>query len=211
LLNFPIRIPGKSGSWLSGSPSLLESLKMAKVFGLFFLLLIGCSSWFSVVLAASAGEQELLRYTQTHDMIAPDGIPMLQVFDSGRVLVHRPAYMKQAGDYEYFLGAAEMKTLRDHIERRSITAFNKAALTERLRRADAANQAGRRQLFSISDNTYTNLSIYPGMNGAVSDIRWANLQIDADRHPELQDLTEIAETERFLQKLLQHSQMKKLD
>ncbi len=184
---------------------------MVKTYAVFFLLLTGCASWFSAALAEPGAEQELLRYSRTHDMIAPDGVPMLRVFDTGRVLVHRPAYMKQAGDYEYYLSAEEMKALQERIERKSIIDFDKARLKQQLREAEAALQGGGRQLFAISDNTYTHLSVYPGANGPVSDIHWANLQNDADWHSGLRDLAEMAETERFLQTLLQHPKMMKLD
>jgi hypothetical protein len=185
-------------------------MNMAKVIRL-LVLLVGCSSWLSTAMAAPSGEQELLEYSQTHDMVAYDGIPMLRVFDSGRVQVHLPAYMKQAGDYEYFLTGEEMKILSDRMAHKSITAFNKSVLAEKLRMAEAANRAQGAQLFAISDNTYTILKVSPTGSEPDRAIEWSNLQNDAQRHPQLRDLADLAETERLLQKLLHHPRMKKLD
>ncbi|WP_144375386.1 hypothetical protein [Thiolapillus brandeum] len=183
---------------------------MAKIFRL-LVLLVSCSSWLSVAMAAPSGEQQLLNYSQTHDMVAYDGIPMLRVFDSGRVQVHLPAYMKQAGDYEYFLTGEEMKILSDRMARKSVTAFNKSALAEKLHMAEAASRVQGAQLFAISDNTYTILKVSPGGSEPGRTIEWSNLQNDAQRYSQVQDLVDLAETERFLQKLLHHPHMKKLD
>ncbi len=184
---------------------------MVKIPGLLLLTILGCSAWLSAAMAASDSEQELLRYTQTHDMIASDGIPMLQVFDSGRVRVHLPAWKKNSGDYEYFLSAAELKMLKERLENPSVADFDKAAVERDLHAAEATARARSGQLFAISDNTYTHMTVNTGINGPARDIAWTNLQNDAQRHSELKDLVELADTERLLQQLLHHPKMKKLD
>jgi len=184
---------------------------MVKIPGLLLLTILGCSAWLSAAMAASAGERELLRYTQTHDMIASGDFPVLQVFDSGRVRVHLPAWQKNAGDYEYFLSDAEFKALKDRLENSSVSGFDKAALERDLHAAEAAARAGGEPLFAISDNTYTHMVLDQGINAPAKDIAWTNLQNDARRHSGLRALAELAETERFLQKLLHHSQMNRLD
>ncbi|WP_456448484.1 hypothetical protein [Thiolapillus sp.] len=184
---------------------------MAKIFR-YLLLLLGCSGSLSVALAAGpAGEQELLQYTQTNDMIASDGVPMLRVFDSGRVLVHLPAWKKNSGDYEYFLSDTELKALKDRLESPLVAAFDKARMERALHAAENTARAGGAMLFEISDNTYTHMIVNSGINGPEKDITWANLQNDAQRHTELKELVELADTERYLQKLLHHPKMKKLD
>ena len=183
---------------------------MAKTFR--YLLLIACGGWLSVVMAAGpSGEKEFLRYTQSNDMIASDGIPMLRVFDSGRVLVHLPAWKKNAGDYEYFLSDAELAALKRRLDNPSVADFDKAEVERRLHAIENAARIGGGQLFAISDNTYTHMAISSGINAPEKDIVWTNLQNDAQRHSELKDLVELADTERFLQRLLRHPKMKKLD
>lgn len=184
---------------------------MVKISGLLILMVLGCSAGLSTALAAPPGERELLRYTQAHDMIASGDFPVLQVFDSGRVRVHLPAWKKNSGDYEYFLSDAEFKALKDRLESPSVADFDKAAVERDFHAAEAAARARSGQLFAISDNTYTNMSLNPGINGAEKDIAWTNLQNHAQRHSELKDLAALAETERFLQKLLHHPRMNRLD
>ncbi len=180
---------------------------MAKAFR--YLLLIACSGWLSIAGAAGlSGEEELLRYTQTNDMIASDGVPMLRVFDSGRVLVHLPAWKKNAGDYEYFLSDAELTALKNRLESPSVLNFDKARVERKLRAARLAARKGGGELFEISDNTYTHLTINAGIDGLEKEIVWTNLQNDAQRHAELKEIVELADTERFLQELLQHPQIK---
>jgi len=101
--------------------------------------------------------------------------------------------------------------LKDRLESPSVTDFDKAALERDLHVAEAAARARTGQLFAISDNTYTHMTVNPGINGPEKNIAWTNLQNDAERHSELKDLVELAETERFLQKLLHHPQMNRLD
>ena len=55
------------------------------------------------------------------------------------------------------------------------------------------------------------MTVNMGINGPARDIAWTNLQNDAQRHTELKDLVELADTERLLQQLLHHPKMKKLD
>ncbi len=183
---------------------------MAKRFR--YLLLVACSGWLSIAMAAGpSGEKEFLRYTQSNDMIASDGVPMLRVFDSGRVLVHLPAWKKNAGDYEYFLSDAELAELKHRLDNPSVSDFDKTRVAGKLHAAEKAARIGRGELFEISDNTYTHMTISSGLNAPEKDIVWTNLQNDARRHSELKDLVELADTERFLQQLLRHPKMKKLD
>jgi len=183
---------------------------MARIFR-FLVLLVGCSSWLSTAMAAPSGEQELLEYSQTHDMVAYDDIPMLRVFDSGRVRVHLPAWKKNRGDYEYFLSDAEFKALKERLESRSVADFDKSAVERDLHAAEAAARARTGRIFVISDNTYTHMTVNPDINGLEKNITWTNLQNDARRHPDLKELVELADTVRLLQQLLHHPKMKKLD
>ncbi|WP_457676856.1 hypothetical protein [Thiolapillus sp.] len=183
---------------------------MVKIRHILLFLILGSATW-AAMAAAAPGERELLRYTQGHDMIASGDFPLLQVFDSGRVRVHLPAWMKNSGDYEYFLTDREFKVLKDRLGSRSVQDFDRAAVEKELRAAEAAAVAGGRQLFEISDNTYTRMVLNPGSSGQEKNISWTNLQNDAQRHAGLRELGELAETERLLQKLLHHPQMKPLD
>lgn len=58
------------------------------------------------------GEEPLLELSYEGGMIKnPDPTPFVRVYPGGRVLVHYPAYMKKAGDYELQLGDEELEGL----------------------------------------------------------------------------------------------------
>lgn len=57
-------------------------------------------------------EEPLLQLSYSGGMIEnPDPTPFIRVYPNGRVLVHYPAYMKKAGDYELELNESELAEL----------------------------------------------------------------------------------------------------
>jgi len=66
--------------------------------------LLWLSLWLLVTPAAGAGDDVLLTYEQIHPILMnTDEPPLLTVYESGRVVVHYPAYHKQSGTYETHL------------------------------------------------------------------------------------------------------------
>lgn len=61
---------------------------------------------------AAADEAPLLELSYEGGLIKnPDPTPFVRVYPGGRVLIHYPAYMKRAGDYELQLGEREIEEL----------------------------------------------------------------------------------------------------
>ncbi len=61
-----------------------------------------------------ASEEPLLALSYEGGLIQdPDTTPFVRVYPNGRVLIHYPAYMKKAGDYELQLDDEELQRLLD--------------------------------------------------------------------------------------------------
>jgi hypothetical protein len=82
----------------------------------------------------------LLELSYEGGMIAnPDPTPFVRVYTGGRVLVHYPAYMKKAGDYELRLSEAEIAELLAEFETSDVLTLESseiAALTAEMRAGD---------------------------------------------------------------------------
>ncbi len=76
----------------------------------------------------------VMSFTRTHDMIAEnDPVPLARVFGDGRVLVHIPAYMHGAGDYQMYLDDAEVRALIEEVraaQQQPRAASTQTALTQ---------------------------------------------------------------------------------
>ena len=74
-------------------------------------------------------------------MIAnPDPTPFVRVYSGGRVLVHYPAYMKKAGDYELRLSESELEQLIGEFQTSEVLTLESseiAELTAEMREGDA--------------------------------------------------------------------------
>ena len=140
----------------------------------------------------------VLSYTEKHALLPNDVPPLLRVYGDGRVHVHIPPYMKQAGDYEYHLAPGELRALMIFIGSMGVTEFDEGTAIADRNAAEVAIFEQTGELFHVSDETVTqielNLANYraPGLSGAIANfnkqVRWANLDIDVTRYPQLTDL-----------------------
>lgn len=73
----------------------------------------------------------------------PDPTPFVRVFPNGRVLIHYPAYMKQAGDYELHLTEEELRELLDSFADREVLTLENESL--QVMSAQARVEAGPRE------------------------------------------------------------------
>ena len=162
----------------------------------------------------------VIEYTLNHEMLAePDAEPLLRVYGNGRVHVHVPVYMKNAGDYELQLNRNELDTLVSSLSRDGVIDFDHAATRENLRRLNAQRRATTGALWEVSDVTETvievNLDRYQRnpastpVNGLKKRFSWKSLQMDAKRYPESTAIQGAAASARRLHAVIQHPDLKR--
>ena len=96
----------------------------------------------------------LISYAIHHEMLATnDPIPLLQIFGDGRVLVHRPDHLKQAGDYEMFFSQKELQDLALALIEQQIMSFTEESVQQQIEQADL-DSGSRAQ---VSDNSRISL------------------------------------------------------
>lgn len=147
--------------------------------------------------------------------------PTLTLYGDGRMVAHYPRYMKRAGDYERRLGPGEVDALVGSLAAKGVLDFDapavrgaaRASLTASRERARAANAPI--ELFEVSDAATTvievNVDRYragtPGareVRGLAKRVAWTALRTDAQRHPDVPALRDLAAAEQELRALREH-------
>ncbi len=147
--------------------------------------------------------------------------PTLTVFGDGRMVAHYPVYMKRAGDYERRLSSSELAALLGSLAAKGVLDFDAAAVRGAARASLAAAHARARAtntpiaLFEASDASTTvievNVDRYrPAAAGArevrglAKRVAWTALRTDAQRHPDVPALRDLAAAEQELRALREH-------
>ena len=162
----------------------------------------------------------VLSLSYHHDLLAEnDPTPMIRIYGDGRVLIHYPAYMTLAGDYETRMTTGELRQLLLGMADRRVLDFDGQAVAQ-AKRQEQGRRAALGYLFEISDETHTviqvNLNWYrPTGSGAQINnlrktIRWGNLPEEAGLFPGIRDLQELADTEEELRSLLERDDLRRL-
>lgn len=157
------------------------------------------------------------------ELAEPAGTMSVKVYGDGRVVVHRPAYMKQAGDYSLQLEPAETRALVRSVAARGLVEFDRDAVKRAKRQARAERQAARRGsrggagaplLESTSDGTvsrfelrlkrYRKQGAAQGMAEVRKQIRWHGLRQDSRRHGDIPELRELEAARQELKALGRH-------
>lgn len=155
------------------------------------------------------------------EMGGVDRGPTLTVYGDGRMVAHYPRYMKRAGDYERRLGSAELDALVGSLAAKGVLDFDAAAVRGAARasliasreRARAANASI--ELFEVSDASTTvievNVDRYRAGTPGAREVRrlakrvaWTALRSDAQRHPDVPALRDLAAAEQELRALRDH-------
>jgi len=158
----------------------------------------------------------VLQYTHTYDMIEnQDTTPFMRVYGDGRVLIHYPAYMKRAGDYQLQLSDAELQNLLTTLDNAgllSLTAQAGESVQSQIN-ATAAGQA----LHEVSDDTKTIIEthvsrISPKLkSGQINNrVVMSNVEAMALKHPGIPELRAMAAAEQHLQALTKDPRIVKL-
>jgi hypothetical protein len=151
---------------------------------------------FAIPLAAQPGP--MLFYQLTHDMLRTSDHFSVTMYDDGVALVHYPVHMEMAGDYTVQLSPSEVQAIRLLLEHPLVQDFDPGQVGADKRHIDEQSE----ELFSISDDSYSNFDI--GIPGAEKSVRLANLEVDADRYPEIGVFRKLADIEAELLQLAEH-------
>jgi hypothetical protein len=151
---------------------------------------------FTTPLAAQSGP--MLSYELTHDMLRTDDHFSVVMYDDGLALVHYPVHMEKAGDYSVELSPSEVQAIRLLLEHPLVQEFDPGQVGAQKRHIDEQSE----ELFAISDDSYSTFDI--GIPGAEKSVRWANLEVDAERYPEIGVFRKLADIEAELLQLAEH-------
>lgn len=154
-----------------------------------------------------------------------DRTPLLRVYGDGRVLVHYPAYWKQAGEYEMYLSRAALSSLLLDVAA-PVFGYNHVALKRQkkntnLKRATQASTLSEVKVFYQSDApvsvfTFNIKSYKPAgspkqlANTAVAKIHWQGLVADAENYPKISMIQDFLRIENQLRALSQSTQLRKI-
>lgn len=173
--------------------------------------LLLCMLWLAPSLAPAAAPcagDPLLMLTVTagEAVVAKDRQLIVQVHDNGCVLLHRPAFYRDAGDYQLQLSAADISALRQQID--TLGSFDAA----KLRFEVGVKQAGRRKdgsatALEIVDADRFELSWRIGGKSAHAD--WSGLHEYAEQFPDIEALGRLSRTSSQLQKLAQREDLQR--
>jgi hypothetical protein len=159
----------------------------------------------AVVILPSAARAETVIATLTERigmLEGQDEQPLVQVFDSGRVLVHRPAHWKNPGDFQTRLSGAELEDLIVELLDLDLAAIDTAAIAARKALARSAAPA---ETLYVSDPNITelvlNLPAKAGRRAAQRELRHTGLQGDALAYPEIAELTALVRANDRLRSL----------
>ncbi len=136
----------------------------------------------------------VLRFARIDALLGAEGeAHTLWVYGDGRVLVHRPGYLKSPGNESYLLGPSELDGLLQSLVGDGLLELDADDLRRRVR-----GRRARGPLFVRSDPPTVELELAlaryrPAGSGAPAGpirkaLRWRDLAGDARRHPDLVEL-----------------------
>lgn len=135
------------------------------------------------------------------ELRSSDPGPSVRVFGDGRVLIHYPAYMTNAGDFELRLTDAEAQQLLAGVAASGLPDLN----VEKLRKTRRAVQAQRRSsggtvqetsdatvsVFLVELDSYQPAGARKATTRVRHSVRWPALEFDAEHYPELIELKDL--------------------
>ncbi len=181
--------------------------------------------------AAADGGAAAVEYRRTADalivrltempgeMDVSEGSPTLEIYGDGRMVVHRPAYMRNAGDRTLRLGAAELDELLASLADKGIPTFDaeqaraakRGALQARLARRTGGEAVSLRY---VADAPTTVIEIHlDGYRAAGAraaspvdrTISWYGVAADAEQYPAIDAIRDLAAARAELLQLMKRS------
>ena len=167
-----------------------------------------------VVAYDRSGETVVLRYQEIiGGLAAEDPGPRVEVYGDGRVVVHYPGYMKQAGTYTTQIAPSEVDALVANAVAGGVIDFDQEATAAEVRAAAAKQNLQRRAtgetiVTDVSDpsTTVIEATVIPATGKrsgkVVGRARWTGLERDAERYPEVEPLSRLAAIEKKMRALM---------
>jgi len=170
---------------------------------------------------SSSSAQPVIEYTLVHSLLVDnDPVPLLRVYGDGRVEVHRPVYMKNAGDFAMQLTPTELNVLLQSLATDGIMDFDAATTRTERQQLDAQQRSLTGKLYAVSDATDTVITVRLGayrgspaaplLTNLQQQLRWANLEQDARRFPAADRLTRAAAGAQRLHALIRHPSLQRI-
>ncbi len=162
----------------------------------------------------ASGDEPVIHFTRLHHRVVDvDDHQELSVFADGRVLVHNPVYMKNAGTYQYKLSAKDMQSLLESLDGHGLMKLDVDALKAQRDSAAAIRNTSRDNRFHVSDLTATHITLNfanlakGSSKGSALNKRivWNDIPVDAKRFDELSPLQGLAAAEQVLLQLTDYS------
>lgn len=163
---------------MSGGRLANKALWRSAVAGLLIWLVLGTCAQASD--ATQSGKDPLLIEFERYSgkLAQRDKTPLLRLYNSGRLVVHFPSYMKRAGEYTTTLSQPEVKQLLDEMTAANL-AGAAAQVTVQQIRSDQRQHQQQDTAFYRSETTFTRLTV--NTRGASATSVLTNLQSDAGR------------------------------
>lgn len=156
-----------------------------------------------------------LSLTVTAGALAPDTDrdTVVRIRSDGCVELHRPAYLRESGDYRIALAADELKQLREQIESSGLRRFDAPQVREKLSTLQKSRGAERKsaaaEIFSVLDADRYQLHWQDATSqGSAS---WHGLPEYAKAYPEVAELQGLSGMAEALQAIARRSDAQRLD
>lgn len=159
-----------------------------------------CSGALAAGSACGDGAPVWLSLTVTAGALAPDSDrdTVVTVYADGCAALHRPAYLRDAGDYRLVLDADELKRLREQVDSSGLRRFDAAQVHAKLstlqKQRGAERKSAAAELFAVLDADHYRLQWQDAMSQGSA--LWSGLPEQAKAYPEvaaLQGLNGMAE------------------
>lgn len=160
------------------------------------------------------GNAPIIHFTRLHHRVADvDDHQELSVFADGRVRVHNPVYMKNAGTYQYELSAKDMQSLLETLDGYGLMTLDSNSLAAARASAATSRNSSHNDRFHVSDLTATHITLSFANFAKGSDkgivvqkqIVWNDIPADARRFKDIAGLKQLAAAEQVLLQLTDHS------
>ena len=153
-------------------------------------------------------EQIVLDYSMIHGKLAVDDrTTTVRVFEDGTVLIHRPFWQLDAGDFTTRLTAEELRTLVDRVLAADLSSFQAETVEAACQQAEAERLERTGIEKTTSDDTWTRIRLrwtVEGVPSSLTDhqVSWRNLAWSAETYPQIAPLQRLQAAERSVRALL---------
>lgn len=166
---------------------------------------VACTSdapvWLSLTITAGALPPETDRDT------------VVRIRADGCAELHRPAYLRDAGDFRIALGADELKLLRERVESSGLRRFDgsqaQAKLSTLQEKRGAERKSARAEIFTVLDADRYQLHWQDAISRGSAD--WNGLPEYAKAYPEVTELQGLSDMAEALQAIARRSDATRID